>query len=171
MRRPARIEPWLATDALLAWVREARERDAYQKRLAIWLTVVGPFHAHEVATLLGVSRQAVWLWVGQYNKQGPEGLARAGRGGRRWAYLSVGEEEALLNSFAERAARGTVMTAKQLLPEVRKATGKEVSLAYVYKLLKRRGWRKLGPRPRHVKADPEAQEAFKKNFPISSSRP
>ncbi len=168
MRRPARIEPWLSTDEVLAWLRDARDRDAYQKRLAIWLTVVGPFHAHEVARMLGVSTQAVWLWIGQYNKQGPGGLARAGRGGRRWAYLSHAEEEALLQSFAERAQRGEVMTAKQLVPEVRKAVSKEVSLGYVYKLLGRHGWRKLGPRPRHVKAAPEAQEAFKKNFPPSS---
>ena len=68
MRRPARIEPWLSTDEVLAWLRDAGERDAYRKRLAIWLTVVGPFHAHEVARMLGVSTQAVWLWIGQYNK-------------------------------------------------------------------------------------------------------
>ena len=71
-----------------------------------------------------------------------------------------------MQSFAERAQRGEVMTAKQLVPEVRKAVGKEVSLGYVYNLLGRHGWRK--PRPRHVKAAPEAQEAFKKNFPPSS---
>ena len=47
---------------------------------------------------------------------------------------------------------------------------KEVSLAYVYRLLRRHQWRKLGPRPRHVKADPEAQEAFKKNSRSSSRK-
>ena len=33
----------------------------------------------------------------------------------------------------------------------------------VYRLLKRQGWRKLVPRPFHVDADKEKQEAFKKN--------
>lgn len=170
MRNPARIEPWLSADELLVWVREAPDRDAYQKRLAIWLTVIGPFHAHEIAQMLGASKQAVWLWVGQYNKHGPEGLGRSGRGGRRWSYLSREEEEELLAVFRDRAARGDMVTATAIWPEISKALGREVSLGYVYKLLHRHGWRKLGPRPRHVKSNREVQEAFKKNSPKPSKK-
>ena len=36
----------------------------------------------EIADLLQISTPAVWLWVKQFNRQGPEGLSRAGRGGR-----------------------------------------------------------------------------------------
>jgi transposase len=110
-----------------------------------------------------MSKQAVWLWVGQYNKNGPEGLGRQGRGGRRWSLLSWPQEEALLKSFEKRALRGEWITAKQMLPEICQVAGEEVSLAYVYRLLRRHQWRKLGPRPRHVKADSQAQEEFKKN--------
>ena len=35
MRGPAQIEPWLPEKELLAWIREAADRQAYQKRLAI----------------------------------------------------------------------------------------------------------------------------------------
>jgi len=165
MRRPTQIEPWLNPDELLIWVREAPDRDSYQKRLAIWLTYLGPFHAHEVAQMLGVSRQAIWLWLGQYNRHGPSALARQGRGGRRWAFLTWEEEDSLLEMFRQQAARGDVVTAVSMWPEISKAVGREVSLAYVYKLLHRHGWRKLGPRPQHVKSDPQAQEDFKKNCP------
>lgn len=165
MRRPAQIEPWLSEEELLAWMREAPSRGDYQKRLAIWLTHTGPYHAHEVARMLGVSKQAVWLWVSQYNKQGPSGLERVGRGGRRWSFLSWVEEEELLATFTERALNGELITAKKMVPEIRQATGRDVSLAYVYRLLKRHQWRKLGPRPRHLKADRKAQEEFKKNSP------
>jgi transposase len=120
--------------------------------------------------MLGISKQAVWLWVGQYNRNGPEGLVRQGRGGRRWSLLSWSQEEALLKSFEKRALEGEVITAKQMLPKICQATGGEVSLAYVYRLLRRHQWRKLGPRPRHVKADPEAQEEFKKNSRSSSKK-
>jgi len=65
MRGPAQIESWLSKEELLAWVREAADREAYQKRLAIWLTKIGPFPAYEVARMLGISKQAVWLWTGQ----------------------------------------------------------------------------------------------------------
>lgn len=50
------------------------------------------------------------------------------------------------------------------------AAGREVSLAYVYRLLHRHGWRKLGPHPRHVKAERERQEEFKKNSPRCSGQ-
>jgi transposase len=170
MRSPAKIKPWLSVEELSEWVREAVDRDSYQKRLAIWLTHIGPNHAHEVANMLRVSKQAVWLWVSQYNRDGPEGLERTGRGGRRWSYLSWKQEEELLNSFRHKAARGQLITAKELIPEVSKVLGKKVSLGYVYKLLHRHGWRKLGPRPHHAKADRSVQEDFKKNSPKLSKK-
>ena len=170
MRGPAQIKPWLSEEEFFVWIREAVSREAYQKRLAIWLTQIGPFQAEEVAKMLGISKQAVWLWVGQYNKDGPGGLVRQGRGGRRWSLLSWPQEEALLKSFEKRALGGEWITAKQMLPKICQAAGEEVSLTYVYRLLRRHQWRKLGPRPRHVKADPQAQEEFKKNSRSSSKK-
>lgn len=85
MRKPAQIKSWLTPEELLSWLKEAPTVEAYQKRLAVWLTYIGPFHAQEVAKMLGVSKQAVWLWLGQYNKHGPDALDRKGRGGRRWS--------------------------------------------------------------------------------------
>ena len=170
MRRPAQIKAWLSEDEFSVWMREAPSREAYQRRLAIWLTRMGSFPAHQVARMLGISKQAVWLWVSQYNRNGPEGLERRGRGGRRWALLSWSQEETLLASFEEKALRGEWITAKQMLPQIGQVAGEQVSLAYVYRLLRRHQWRKLGPRPRHVKADPQAQEEFKKNCRASSKK-
>lgn len=69
----------------------------------------------------------------------------------------------LLLSWEQRALRGEVLTAAQLQPEVEAKVGQPVSRDYVYRLLHRHQWRKLGPRPRHLKADLQAQEEFKKN--------
>jgi transposase len=162
MRGPAQIKPWLSEDELLAWVRESPSREDYQKRLAVWLTKIGPFHAQQVARMLGVSRQAIWLWIGQYNRAGPGGFRRQGRGGRRWSFLTWLQEEELLRALEKRATRGELTTAKQMWPEICQAAGQEVSLAYVYRLLRRHQWRKVGPRPRHVKAVAQTQEGFKK---------
>jgi transposase len=147
------------------WVREAPTRAAYQKRLAIWITATQAFHAARVAEMICASTQAVWLWIGEYNRQGPEGLDRRGRGGRRWAFLSWPQEQTLLSSFEKRAAQGEILTAKQLRKQIECSVGREVSLAYVYRLLRRHNWRKIGPRPRHVNGDHADQEAFKKNSP------
>jgi len=165
MRKPALINPWMNEEELQSWIREATNQKDYQKRLVIWLTATGHFHAHQIAHMLGVSKQAVWLWIMQYNKQGPEGLRRQGRGGRRWSFLTSDEENHLLTSIVEESVKGKITGAKQLLAKIQQLTGKTVSLAYVYKLLKRNNWRKLTPRPRHIKADVVKQEDFKKNFP------
>jgi len=168
MRPPATLTPWFSTEQLLAWLQEAPTKASYQKRLAIWLTHVGPFSAHQVAQFLGVSKQAIWLWVGQYNRFGPSGLERRGRGGRRWSLLDPAEEAAFLAGYLERASRGDLLTARQVHQELCQRVGREVSLAYVYKLFRRNEWRKLTPRPRHVKADPAAQAEFKKTSPPGS---
>lgn len=164
MRGPAQIKPWLSTEEMAIWVNDAPTKDAYRHRLAIWLTHIGPFHAQRVADLLQISVQAVWLWLNQYNKQGPEGIEREGRGGRRWCFLSWTEEQELLQSFYLRAGKGEIINAKKIHKDTCEKLKKNVSLDYVYRLLHRHGWRKVGPRPRHPKTNTENQELFKKKF-------
>jgi transposase len=154
MRRPAFIHPWLSEKKLEAWVRTARGREDYQKRLAIWMTIKGPFPAHRVASLLLVSKQAVWLWVSQYNRLGPSGLERQGRGGRRRAYLSLDQEKALLESLKRDAKRGRTPRAREVQEEISEVTRRNVSISYVYRLFERIGWQKLGVRGRRSTPSP-----------------
>jgi transposase len=137
MKMPAQISPWLSDEQLASWVRESPNLDAYKKRLAIWLTRRGPLHAHRVSDLLQVSKQAVWLWIKQYNQGGPDSLDRKGRGGRRRAYLSLEDEKALVEKLQTQVAKGQARRAKELLPEVLQAVGQNVSVAYVYRLMQR----------------------------------
>lgn len=161
MRHPSIIHPWLSEVDLAQWTREAQTADQLRRRLAVWLTHLR-YHARQVAEFLQVSVQAVWLWVAQYNRRGPEGLDRQGRGGRRWGFLNLDEENRLLNSIRQKAEQGQVLTAKQLWPLCCQSVGRKVSMAYVYRLLHRHRWRKLSPRPRHRKALVQQQQAFKK---------
>jgi len=163
MRKPAQLKPWLSTEEMAVWVNDAQTKDIYRHRLAVWLTHTGPFHAHRVADLLAVSVQAVWLWLSQYNRQGPEGMEGEGRGGRRWGFLSWPEEQQLLQSFYLRAGKGEIINVKKIHKSICEKLKKEVSIDYIYRLLHRHGWRKLGPRPRHPKTSVESQALFKKN--------
>lgn len=162
MRRPAGIFPWISEMELLDWVRSSENVHDHQRRIVIWLSHFRKWHAHEIAEMVGVSKQAVWLWVCQYNSNGPSGLKKIGRGGLRWSFLSVEEETEFLKGLEQKALSGNILTAKQILPELCSFAGRNVSLAYVYKLLKRCRWRKIGPRPRHVNADKKLMESFKK---------
>lgn len=164
MRKPSSLSPWFTVEQLVAWVKEAPDKMAYQRRLAIWLTHAGPFAAHRVADLLAVSTQAVWKWVAEYNLLGPSGLDRKGRGGRRWGLMTLDEERAFLAEHLAEAETGDLLTAKQLSSALSKKLGQEVSVDYIYGLLHRHQWRKLTPRPHHTKQDQALVEAFKKNF-------
>jgi transposase len=154
MKMPAQISPWLSDEQLASWVRESPSLDAYKKRLAIWLTKRGPLHAHRVSDLLQVSKQAVWLWIKQYNQGGPDSLDRKGRGGRRRAYLSLEDEKALVEKLQSQVAKGQARRAKELLPEVLQAVGQNVSVAYVYRLMQRHERRRAPAKP--IKIDGEA---------------
>ena len=163
MRMPSSLTPWFTTDQLMAWVKDAPDKAAYQRRLAIWLTHSAKLSANRIADLLLVSVQSIWKWLGEYNSIGPSGLDRKGRGGRRWALMSLEEEREFLAQHLAQAASGDLLTAKHLHPALCRRLGQDVSLDYVYKLLHRHEWRKLAPRPHHTKQDPVAAAAFKKN--------
>lgn len=157
MKMPATISPWLSDKELSAWVREAPSLDAYKKRMSIWLTRRGPFHAHRVSELLQVSKQAVWLWIKQFNQGGPDSLDRKGRGGRRRAYLSLSDEKALVEKLQHQVSKGQNKKAKELLPEVLEAVGQNVSVAYVYRLMQRHE-KKRGPAAKSSAAATQAQD-------------
>ena len=87
----------------------------------------------------------------------------SGSGGRRRSNLSLEEEVELLEPFIEKAKSGGLLVVSSIHEALEKRLGRKVSRASAYNLLHRHNWRKLAPDKRHVKADPEAQEEWKKN--------
>jgi transposase len=85
-----------------------------------------------------------------------------GKGGRRRSYLSLEEETTFLESFRQAALTGQIATVSEIKEALEKRIGKKVHKTTIYRLLKRQGWRKVVPRPFHVDAKKEEQEAFKK---------
>lgn len=162
MRPPAEITPWMDCEELERWVRDAPTKELYQRRLAIWWTACDGRHATEIARLLQTSTRSVRRWIQQFNMGGPAALESMNLGGRRWAYLPEAEERAVLAGLRARARAGRLVTAEELRAEIATHVGHAVSDEYIYSLLHRYGWRKVQPRPRHVKANPADQEAFKK---------
>ena len=91
-------------------------------------------------------------------------METVGKGGRRSGYLSLDEERAFLAPFFGRAEQGELATTEEIWRAFEARVGHEVDDSTIYRLLARHGWRKLMPRPRHPKADPQAQEQFKKTL-------
>jgi transposase len=139
MPRATRIKEWLSPEAMADWLRAASDKAGYQRRLAIHLTQNSRLHAEQVAEMLGVSKQAVWLWLGQYNRRGPAGLERVGRGGRRQALFTPIEEAEIVRKWASAAQDDAPSALKELRRQVELRLQRSVSAAYVYRLLARHG--------------------------------
>jgi transposase len=88
----------------------------------------------------------------------------SGKGGRRHEYLTVEQEQEFLAPFFARAAQGEIATTAEIQQAYETRVGHEVEESTISRLLHRQGWRKLVPRPKHPKANSEAQKAFKKTL-------
>lgn len=95
---------------------------------------------------------------------------RQRRGGRRRQNMSIKQEQEVLAPFIERARKGGILVVGSVKAEIEATLGRKMALSSVYNLLHRHGWRKLAPDKRHPKSDEQAQQEWKKNFPISSPK-
>jgi transposase len=138
VRKPAKILRWMSDLQLIRWLRSAEDKASYQRRLAIWMTRTGPFGASEVARIMGISPQAVWKWVGEYNHHGPDGLNRQGRGGRRRSYMTRQAERSFLQKFLEVTnGKESPFDVRKLQGALSRSIGRSVSLGYAYALVSR----------------------------------
>jgi hypothetical protein len=69
--------------------------------------------------------------------------------------MSVEQERSFLQPFFARAAHGEIATAEEIQRAFEEGIKHAVHISSIYRLLDRHGWRKLVPRPRHPKANPE----------------
>jgi transposase len=141
-------------------------------RLRAVILALGRQTAPEIASALGAGRRTVQEWVKRYNTEGLDGLVdRPGRG--RPCRLTE-EQLARLRDRIDAGPTPEDGACTLRGPEVRALLGRESGVAYspaaVYFLLHRLGYEPLDPRPRHIKADPAAQEEFKEKSAAGSTR-
>ena len=160
MRPPAGITAWLSISQMFKWLQEAPNEATHKRRMAIWLTHTGNLHAHKVAGILGVSTQAVWLWVRQYNQAGPAGLERSGRGGRRWGFMTSEQEIQMLAPLIQRARTGHAPEPAAVRQMIQDKLGHPVSMSYVYRLLRRHNWADILARSRSPEPAQKNQSTF-----------
>lgn len=116
----------------------------------------------QIADVLGVSLSTVNRAHMAYDQGGIKALKPKPIGGRQRENMTVAEEAALLEQFAEAAGAGQLLNIQDLKAAYEKAIGHPTSNSTIYNVLVRHGWRKIMPRPFHPDRDPDAQEEFKK---------
>jgi transposase len=142
------------------------------QRLRTVLLAKQGFTAPEIATLTGLSRRSVQIWVARYNGEGLAGLeTRPGRG-RKPALTSEQEQQLQRRLDTGPLPQDGVCTlrGKDVQRILEQEFGQLRSLNAIYALLHRLGYSSLVPRPMHPQADPAAQEDFKKSSASSLLR-
>ncbi len=119
-------------------------------------------HSLEIAKILDLKKGTVLYWSFKLNNQGIDGLLGKKRGGRRNSLMTLEEEMTLLEELRADSIKGLILTAQTVKKHAEEKLGYEVSKDFAYDLLRRHGWRKITPRPKHPKSNPEIQEEFKK---------
>lgn len=165
MARITRVVPHLTLEEL----KERMTNDPnplYRERfLIIYTAQANPREAKDIAKDMGVSVAKVHKLIPLYNKLGVSAVETKGKGGRRREYMTLKEEENLLETFSNRAEKGELVTNKQIRQDYEKVVGHKVHETTIYRLLGRHKWRKVMPRPHHPKANKQKQKEFKDNFP------
>ena len=160
MSKPVAV-PWTETaDTLYARFTGERDPRRRQRLQALWLVRRGE-SIPEAAHLAGVGRRSLERWLGWYRRGGLEAvLGRVpGHGARgQPSRLRPEQRQALL----ARAATGAFRTYHEAREWVEEQFGVRCSYKGIYALLARLGVRPKVPRPRAAKADPAAQEGWKR---------
>lgn len=164
MSRVSIAAPHLSVEAVKQKMKSPQSFWHRQKWLVVYNALIDPRPAWEIAQHTGVSVATVHKVISQYNLKGAAALSTPGKGGRRNEYLTLEQEKAFLATFKEKAVKGQIATTAQIKQAYEQLVGKTVHKTTIYRLFDRHEWRKIVPRPCHIKADPEEQEAFKKTL-------
>jgi transposase len=142
-----------------------KEKD---KHLAVRIQVVAlakqGLTCPAIVEMTGYCRRTIQRWIARYNQYGLKALADESRSGRP-VKLPVDQYErfcARVDAGPTSSDQTATFYGKDIQLILKKEFGVVYTLDGIYKLLHRLGYSCLKPRPRHNKADPAAQEAFKK---------
>lgn len=126
------LTPWLTKIEIKNWMHTAHTKNEYERRLAIWLSVLD-YAPGQISEMLAVSIPTVRRWLQIYNKKGPAGIIVKARGGRRHALLTLEQEKQLLQQWP----KNKECNAKEIQQAINRMVGKKVSLKYAYSLIHR----------------------------------
>ena len=149
--------------AIRSAYKKSHERRERNRLLALKLIIFRGYEIEAVSAICELSVSYIEKIVSQHHAHGLRSILGKPQGGNS-RYLAYEEEAVVLEKFRERAEKGEVVSGVEIQREYEKAVGHEVSNSQIYYVLARHEWRRVKPRKQHPKADPAAQEAYKKNM-------
>ena len=169
MGRRVKIHPHLNNDNLEALYRETKDpikRSHYQ---IIWLLSKG-HKIREVAEVTGYSQDWIGKLAKRYNQHGPDSLGDKRHDHPGGKTILTQEQQQQLRAALLKPHPSEGLWNSRLVAEwVFEKTGRRVHPQRGWEYLKRLGFSRQKPRPRHEQASGEKQEAFKKSSSWSPS--
>jgi transposase len=119
----------------------------------------------EAAKAVKLTRNAVYVWLRKFKKDGLQGLKEKGGRGAK-SKISMSESEAFRNAVLElqKGRQGGRIKGQDVLDMMKSKFGVNCTKRSAYNHLKRANLVWVSARSQHPNADPLKQEEFKKNF-------
>jgi IS605 OrfB family transposase len=167
---PMTVANHLTLNELRRRAKKAKDPIEKDRFLAVYHAKRG-LTAKEIARIIPNTPRWVQETVRRYNLEGPEALKdkRHQNPGQK-PKLTPEERMRVLEALQGPPPDGGLWTGPKLREWVERELGKRLSFYPIYRLLHEMGFALRVPRPRHRKADGEAQEAFKKTSSPRSRR-
>jgi transposase len=140
--------------------RRASDPVERSQRQMVWLVANGRTTT-EVAEATGYSPDWIRAIIQRFNASGHVGDRRHHNpGGHARALLDANQQAELAQALEGPAPDGGRWSSAKVAAWISARMGRPVGVVRGWEYLQRLTYRPLVPRPRHVQADPEAQEAF-----------
>ena len=147
--------------AIVEAQRKTRDKNV-SKRLRVLEMRYEGVPVKKIAEKLDLHPQSITVMCARYAREGLEEFARNKYTSHNRT-LSAEEEAEVLREAQRKADKGQMLTVEDIRAALDEKIGRKTEPSYVYKVLKRNGWRKVSPRSKHPKAaDEEAVSASKK---------
>lgn len=163
MVRRMKLEGHLSEEELKARYKDAKDSIEKERWHCLWLISTG-MPTSQVAKTVGRHPQTVREVVWHFNDGGPDSVLdqrKLAKGGVDPIIDQQGLED-LKMALEQPPSDHGIWDGPKVARWIFERTGKKVSKVTGWRYLRKTGWTPQSPRPRSSKADPEAQEAFKK---------
>jgi transposase len=165
MARPQKPAPPDSLPRLQKLLRETSNNIHFRHIQCVLMRVESAATSDQIAKVVAYTPEHVRRIQSAWFRDGDSALFGPGmKGWRRRETMKLEEEKEMLESMHEKAEKGEIVQAETIREECEERAGRKVHVSIVRRMIKRHKWRKVVPRPRHPKADVQAQEDYvKKN--------
>jgi transposase len=160
--RPQTPLPDGCEEQLAQLLQKTKDVKEFKRIQTVYLRAKFGYSSSRIATITGYHQTTVKKLQSQYLSEGQRALLRKNKGGRFKENLSVDQEAQFLAPYLEKAASGEILEVSEIFRDYEEKLGRSAGKSTLYAMLNRHGWRKVVPRPKHPKGDPQAQKDFKK---------